>query len=70
MVSELGHRANAEGQLISFFPFISDAQRPCSTCVRSHSYAVAHAPAGADLPPFPECTFDEGERVPLFGHLI
>ncbi|KAH8102517.1 hypothetical protein BXZ70DRAFT_786901 [Cristinia sonorae] len=36
-----------------------DAQRPCSTCVRSHSYAVAHAPAGADLPPFPECTFDE-----------
>ncbi|OCH96219.1 hypothetical protein OBBRIDRAFT_787678 [Obba rivulosa] len=36
-----------------------DAKRPCSTCVRSHSYAVAHAPAGAELPPHPECTFDE-----------
>ncbi|KAI0734600.1 hypothetical protein C8Q72DRAFT_806895 [Fomitopsis betulina] len=36
-----------------------DAKRPCSTCVRSHSYAVAHAPAGAELPPHPHCTFDE-----------
>ncbi|EMD42002.1 hypothetical protein CERSUDRAFT_110542 [Gelatoporia subvermispora B] len=36
-----------------------DAKRPCSTCVRSHSYAVAHAPAGAELPPHPDCTFDE-----------
>ncbi|KAI0931896.1 hypothetical protein AcW1_000826 [Taiwanofungus camphoratus] len=36
-----------------------DAKRPCSTCVRSHTYAVAHAPAGTDLPPHPQCTFDE-----------
>ncbi|KAL7285130.1 hypothetical protein ACG7TL_000222 [Trametes sanguinea] len=36
-----------------------DAKRPCSTCIRSHSYAAAHAPPGADLPPHPECTFDE-----------
>ncbi|KAI0652152.1 hypothetical protein C8Q79DRAFT_936455 [Trametes meyenii] len=36
-----------------------DAKRPCSTCIRSHSYAVAHASPGADLPPQPECTFDE-----------
>ncbi|KZT75140.1 hypothetical protein DAEQUDRAFT_720354 [Daedalea quercina L-15889] len=36
-----------------------DAKRPCSTCVRSHAYAVAHAPAGAELPPQPHCTFDE-----------
>ncbi|KAH9937175.1 uncharacterized protein B0H18DRAFT_969438 [Fomitopsis serialis] len=36
-----------------------DAKRPCSTCVRSHSYAVAHAPPGAELPPNPHCTFDE-----------
>ncbi|KAL6306492.1 hypothetical protein BKA93DRAFT_840803 [Sparassis latifolia] len=38
----------------------SDANRPCSTCVRSHAYAVAHAPAGANLPAHPECTFDAG----------
>ncbi|CAL1695310.1 unnamed protein product [Somion occarium] len=41
-----------------------DAQRPCSTCVRSHSYAVAHAPAGVELPPHPECTFDEVSESP------
>ncbi|KAM5530106.1 hypothetical protein V8D89_016215 [Ganoderma adspersum] len=37
----------------------SDAQRPCSTCVRSHSYAAAHAPSGTEVPPHPECTFDD-----------
>ncbi|KAI0271386.1 hypothetical protein BC834DRAFT_818707 [Gloeopeniophorella convolvens] len=37
-----------------------DAQRPCSTCVRSHAHAVSHAPAGVVLPERPECTFDEG----------
>lgn len=36
-----------------------DAQRPCSTCLRSHSHAVSHAPPGAQLPAVPECTFDE-----------
>ncbi|KAK0456553.1 hypothetical protein EV421DRAFT_1895773 [Armillaria borealis] len=40
-------------------PSFSDAKRPCSTCVRSHSHAVSHAPAGAQLPSAPECTFDE-----------
>ncbi|KAI0922370.1 hypothetical protein AcV7_005920 [Taiwanofungus camphoratus] len=35
-----------------------DAKRPCSTCVRSHAYAVAHAPAGATMPLHPDCTFD------------
>ncbi|KAI9060603.1 hypothetical protein FKP32DRAFT_1577873 [Trametes sanguinea] len=44
----------------------SDAKRPCSTCTRSHSYAAAHAPPGADLPPHPECTYDEtSEPQPL-----
>ncbi|KAI0375308.1 hypothetical protein BV20DRAFT_933614, partial [Pilatotrama ljubarskyi] len=41
----------------------SDAKRPCSTCVRSHSYAVAHASPGAELPPHPECTYDETFEV-------
>ncbi|KZT05881.1 uncharacterized protein LAESUDRAFT_726455 [Laetiporus sulphureus 93-53] len=48
-----------------------DAKRPCSTCVRSHSYAVAHAPAGAELPPHPHCTFDEvseADTNDLFEH--
>lgn len=40
----------------------SDAKRPCSTCVRSHAHAVAHAPAGTQLPPHPDCTFDDGEH--------
>ncbi|KAI0673438.1 hypothetical protein C8Q78DRAFT_968112 [Trametes maxima] len=39
--------------------FATGTKRPCSTCIRSHSYASAHAPPGADLPPHPECTFDE-----------
>ncbi|KAI8980709.1 hypothetical protein BD414DRAFT_420621 [Trametes punicea] len=37
----------------------SDAKRPCTTCVRSHSYAATHAPSGTDLPSHPECTYDE-----------
>jgi len=36
-----------------------DAKRPCSTCVRSHAHAVAHAPAGTEVPPQPDCTFDD-----------
>ncbi|KAF8507193.1 hypothetical protein F5888DRAFT_1602133 [Russula emetica] len=36
-----------------------DAQRPCSTCVRSHAHALSHAPAGVNIPEHPECTFDE-----------
>ncbi|KAF9787339.1 hypothetical protein BJ322DRAFT_718166 [Thelephora terrestris] len=36
-----------------------DAKRPCSTCVRSHNHAVAHAGPDVVLPPFPDCTFDE-----------
>ncbi|KAH9947919.1 hypothetical protein B0H21DRAFT_736146 [Amylocystis lapponica] len=40
-----------------------DAKRPCSTCVRSHTYAVAHAPAGTELSPNPECTFDESAEA-------
>ncbi|KAF8922447.1 hypothetical protein CPB85DRAFT_1267627 [Mucidula mucida] len=39
--------------------FQSDAKRPCSTCVRSHAHALAHAPAGAPMPSGPDCTFDE-----------
>ena len=39
---------------------LSDAQRPCSTCVRSHAHALSHAPAGIIIPERPECTFDEG----------
>ncbi|KAI9445302.1 hypothetical protein H4582DRAFT_1806331 [Lactarius indigo] len=39
-----------------------DAQRPCSTCVRSHAHALSHAPAGVVLPERPECTFDEGSN--------
>ena len=42
----------------------SDAKRPCcSTCVRSHAYAVAHAVEGAIFPDQPECTYDEGTCV-------
>jgi hypothetical protein len=36
-----------------------DAQRPCSTCVRSHAHALSHAPPGVVPPERPECTFDE-----------
>lgn len=36
-----------------------DAKRPCSTCVRSHAHATAHAPPGTNLPQRPECTFDD-----------
>ncbi|KAF9460797.1 hypothetical protein BDZ94DRAFT_1265146 [Collybia nuda] len=36
-----------------------DAKRPCSTCVRSHAHATAHAPPGTNIPARPECTFDD-----------
>ncbi|KAI0068330.1 hypothetical protein BV25DRAFT_563442 [Artomyces pyxidatus] len=36
-----------------------DANRPCSTCVRSHAHAVTHAPVGTVLPDHPDCTYDE-----------
>ncbi|KAJ7361636.1 hypothetical protein DFH08DRAFT_844736 [Mycena albidolilacea] len=39
-----------------------DAKRPaCSTCIRSHAHAVAHAAPGTQLqlPSAPECTFDD-----------
>lgn len=45
------------------YPCNSDAQRPCSTCVRSHAHALSHAPAGLVLPERPECTFDDGIAV-------
>ena len=41
----------------------SDAKRPCSTCLRSHSYALAHVQQGSHLPPNPECTFDDGTFI-------
>ncbi|KAI0691177.1 hypothetical protein BC835DRAFT_1432535, partial [Cytidiella melzeri] len=42
-----------------------DAKRPCcSTCARSHAYAVSHAVEGAVFPPQPDCTYDEA--VPVF----
>ncbi|KZT01965.1 uncharacterized protein LAESUDRAFT_443524 [Laetiporus sulphureus 93-53] len=42
-----------------------DAKRPCSTCIRSHAYAVAHAPPGAKMPPAPECTYDMVPDLPV-----
>ncbi|KAF9650040.1 hypothetical protein BDM02DRAFT_1526203 [Thelephora ganbajun] len=42
-----------------------DAKKPCSTCIRSHNHAVAHAGPDVVLPPFPECTFDE-VKDPVF----
>ena len=40
---------------------ISDSQRPCSTCVRSHAYALAHSVDGGPLGDEPECTYaDDG----------
>ncbi|PFH54567.1 hypothetical protein AMATHDRAFT_78225 [Amanita thiersii Skay4041] len=38
---------------------VSDAQRPCSTCIRSHNHSIAHAPPGMQMPPKPVCTYDE-----------
>ncbi|KAF8622905.1 hypothetical protein AX15_006667 [Amanita polypyramis BW_CC] len=38
---------------------VSDAQRPCSTCIRSHNHTISHAPPGASLPAEPVCTYDE-----------
>ncbi|CAA7266537.1 unnamed protein product [Cyclocybe aegerita] len=40
-----------------------DAKRPCSTCLRSHAHAVAHAAPGTVMPPKPECTFDDIAEV-------
>ncbi|KAF8560446.1 hypothetical protein OG21DRAFT_1401745, partial [Imleria badia] len=53
--SEACHQCRRRKLLLSY----SDAKRPCSTCVRSHSHALAHAQEGSHLPPNPECTFDE-----------
>ncbi|KAH8835150.1 hypothetical protein DL96DRAFT_1573039 [Flagelloscypha sp. PMI_526] len=39
-----------------------DAQRPCSTCLRSHNHAVTHAAPGVTLPREPECTYDENAQ--------
>ncbi|KAK2461839.1 hypothetical protein APHAL10511_006302 [Amanita phalloides] len=36
-----------------------DAQRPCSTCVRSHNHSIAHTSPGVHLPAKPVCTYDE-----------
>ncbi|KAJ7597136.1 hypothetical protein C8J56DRAFT_919311 [Mycena floridula] len=36
-----------------------DAKRPCSTCVKSFSFAVSHSAPGTQLPSAPECTFDD-----------
>ncbi|KAJ6519924.1 hypothetical protein C8R45DRAFT_953273 [Mycena sanguinolenta] len=47
-----------------------DAKRPaCSTCIRSHAHAVSHAPPGtqSQLPPAPECTFDEVVEPPIIN---
>lgn len=46
--------------LATYFCQLSDAQRPCSTCVRSHAHALSHASAGVNIPERPECTFDDG----------
>ncbi|KAJ3530808.1 hypothetical protein NM688_g7659 [Phlebia brevispora] len=36
-----------------------DTKRPCSTCVRSHAYAIAHATEESDIPDEPECTYGD-----------
>ena len=46
--------------MLTYLTCDSDAKRPCSTCVRSHNHTVTHAGPDVVLPPFPECTFDEG----------
>ncbi|KAH9920606.1 uncharacterized protein B0H18DRAFT_1023541 [Fomitopsis serialis] len=35
-------------KLVSTHP--ADAKRPCTTCIRSHAYALSHAPPGAQMP--------------------
>ncbi|KAJ7487703.1 hypothetical protein B0H11DRAFT_2014525 [Mycena galericulata] len=45
-----------------------DAKRPaCSTCIRSHAHAVAHAQPGtqSQLPEAPDCTFDDIVEIPV-----
>ncbi|KAI0321371.1 hypothetical protein OF83DRAFT_1100041 [Amylostereum chailletii] len=44
---------------VCFSTLCSDANKPCSTCVRSHAHAVAHPQADVVLPDHPECTYDE-----------
>ena len=51
-----------EGSLSKLLSY-SDAKRPCSTCVRSHSHALAHVQEGSHVPPSLECTFDEGKFI-------
>ncbi|KAF8898638.1 hypothetical protein BD779DRAFT_1607387 [Infundibulicybe gibba] len=46
-------------QIVSEEKIGDDAKRPCSTCVRSHAHTAAHAPPGSNLPPKPQCTFDD-----------
>nr|GAT43231.1 predicted protein [Mycena chlorophos] len=49
-----------------------DAKRPaCSTCIRSHAHAVSHAPPGTQtqLPPEPECTFDDVVDPPVLTEM-
>ncbi|KAJ7225424.1 hypothetical protein GGX14DRAFT_420423 [Mycena pura] len=43
-----------------------DAKRPaCSTCIRSHAHAVAHAAPGTQLPSEPDCSFDDIVDPPI-----
>ena len=50
-----------ESAACCLFAICSDAKRPCSTCVRSHAYAVAHTPKGVTIPSHFDCTFDDGK---------
>ncbi|KAI0684542.1 hypothetical protein BC835DRAFT_1422219 [Cytidiella melzeri] len=45
----------------------SDARRPCTACLRSHGHLVEHAQAGSDVPPYPECTYDEVTDITIDG---
>jgi hypothetical protein len=64
------------GNLFSWYPHTaryvliplcpSDAKRPCTTCVRSHTYAVAYPIEGVEVPLQAECTYDDREYFILF----
>lgn len=42
-------------------------RRPCSTCVRSHTYARTHSGDKAEVSDEPDCTYGDGELVcPLY----
>lgn len=60
MVAE--HRCNFVVLTMLCPSFPSDAKRPCSTCVRSHAYAQAHASPNdrLSIPEHPDCTYDDG----------